>query len=134
MKYRMDCNADSQFSCLAGEVGDRIVDTTTLSDRRSSHARSARYRRMQSLVRASAFCLAYPTSYPQNHSRTGEKSPYRKLGFGVLRGFSQLWDASRGIRAHLQDPRESGRGILRDMGLPIPRLVGTETKPRLGFE
>ena len=42
---------------------------------------------MRIRVRANAFCLAYPTSNPQNHSRTGEKSPYRKLGFGVLRGF-----------------------------------------------
>jgi hypothetical protein len=80
-------------------VGDRIVDTITLSNRRSSHARLARYRRMRSLVRANAFCLAYPTSNPQNHSRTGEKSPCRKLSFGVLRGFSQLWD----------DHGESGR-------------------------
>ena len=59
---------------------------------------------------------------------------FSEARFEVLREFSQP-DVPRGIPvAHPQDRREPGRGIFRDLGLLISRLVVTATNPRLGFE
>src|SRR5918995_1433858 len=84
-----------------------------------------------SRVQQSKYSLEVPVEL---FIRQSQRRSFRKLSFGVLREWSQREDAPWGILAHPQDRRESRRGIFRNLGVFIPRLVVTATNARLGFE